>query len=173
MQFTASQEFIQRRRAALERFLNRSAAHPVLRMDPDFRDFLEMDELPRAKETQMIRYTWSATSDAYMRGGKFSTFVTASYICSSYIYTAVPLSATFSQNWKTGWTKLPTEWTKPTPGSRRRGWWSRTSVGRKARLQLFYFAAGRTEWRILCTRTVNGHITRWRPWITANRYPAS
>jgi len=52
-----SQEFIQRRRAALERFLNRTAAHPVLRMDPDFRDFLEMDELPRAKETQMISGT--------------------------------------------------------------------------------------------------------------------
>jgi len=46
-----SQEFIERRRAALERFLNRTAAHPVLRMDPDFRDFLETDELPRATET--------------------------------------------------------------------------------------------------------------------------
>jgi len=46
-----SQEFVERRRAALERFLNRTAAHPVLRMDPDFRDFLETEELPRATET--------------------------------------------------------------------------------------------------------------------------
>lgn len=36
-----SSEFIERRRAALERYLNRTAAHPVLSVDPDFRDFLE------------------------------------------------------------------------------------------------------------------------------------
>ena len=53
--FSIYQEFIERRRAALERFLNRTAAHPVLRMDPDFRDFLETDELPRATETSTFR----------------------------------------------------------------------------------------------------------------------
>lgn len=34
-------EFVERRRAALERFLNRVAQHPVLSIDPDFRQFLE------------------------------------------------------------------------------------------------------------------------------------
>ena len=37
-------EFIERRRAALERYLNRTAAHPTLRADPDFREFLELGE---------------------------------------------------------------------------------------------------------------------------------
>lgn len=42
-------DFIEKRRMALERFLNRTAAHPVLRADPDFREFLELDtELPKA-----------------------------------------------------------------------------------------------------------------------------
>ena len=41
--------FISRRRAALERFINRVALHPVLRLDQDFIDFLESEgELPRA-----------------------------------------------------------------------------------------------------------------------------
>ncbi|XP_055352118.1 uncharacterized protein LOC129598305 [Paramacrobiotus metropolitanus] len=48
----ASGEFVERRRAALERFLARTAQHPVLRMDPDLREFLEMDEtLPKASNT--------------------------------------------------------------------------------------------------------------------------
>lgn len=34
-------QFVERRRAALERFLNRVAQHPVLCIDPDFREFLE------------------------------------------------------------------------------------------------------------------------------------
>ncbi|CAH2234211.1 jg16660 [Pararge aegeria aegeria] len=33
--------FVERRRAALERFLNRVGQHPVLCIDPDFREFLE------------------------------------------------------------------------------------------------------------------------------------
>lgn len=37
----SSTEFIEKRRAALERYLNRTAAHPVLSVDPDFREFLE------------------------------------------------------------------------------------------------------------------------------------
>lgn len=40
-QNSSSTEFIERRRAALERYLNRTAAHPVLGVDPDFREFLE------------------------------------------------------------------------------------------------------------------------------------
>lgn len=34
-------EFVERRRAALERYLNRTATHPIFQVDPDFRDFLE------------------------------------------------------------------------------------------------------------------------------------
>lgn len=45
-------EFVEKRRAALERFLNRTAAHASLRTDPDFREFLELEtELPRASQT--------------------------------------------------------------------------------------------------------------------------
>ncbi|KAM7426884.1 sorting nexin-2 [Porites harrisoni] len=44
-------DFINKRRAALERYLNRVARHPTLREDPDFRQFLEADVLPRAKDT--------------------------------------------------------------------------------------------------------------------------
>lgn len=34
-------DFIERRRSALERYLRRTADHPVLILDPDFREFLE------------------------------------------------------------------------------------------------------------------------------------
>lgn len=37
----SSADFVERRRASLERYLNRTAAHPILRVDPDFREFLE------------------------------------------------------------------------------------------------------------------------------------
>lgn len=51
----SSAEFVEKRRVALERYLNRTANHPVLRMDPDFREFLEMDvDLPRAKSTSAV-----------------------------------------------------------------------------------------------------------------------
>ncbi|XP_045778049.1 sorting nexin-2 [Maniola jurtina] len=47
--------FVERRRAALERFLNRVAQHPVLCIDPDFREFLESDtELPKATSTSAL-----------------------------------------------------------------------------------------------------------------------
>ena len=47
--------FIERRRAGLERFLNRVAKHPILRKDDSFRDFLENpDELPKAKDTSAV-----------------------------------------------------------------------------------------------------------------------
>lgn len=48
-------EFLERRKCALERFLNRIAQHPVLRTDPDFRDFLELQtELPRSTSTSAL-----------------------------------------------------------------------------------------------------------------------
>lgn len=37
----SSSEFVEKRRASLERYLSRTAAHPILKMDPDFREFLE------------------------------------------------------------------------------------------------------------------------------------
>ncbi len=40
----APNEFIERRKAALDRFLNRCAKHPQLKYDPDYRDFLEATE---------------------------------------------------------------------------------------------------------------------------------
>ncbi|KAL0820263.1 hypothetical protein ABMA28_006182 [Loxostege sticticalis] len=48
-------QFVERRRAALERFLNRVGQHPVLCIDPDFREFLESDtELPKATSTSAL-----------------------------------------------------------------------------------------------------------------------
>lgn len=49
-----SAEFVERRRASLERYLNRTACHPMLRQDPYFRDFLEQEELPRATSTSAV-----------------------------------------------------------------------------------------------------------------------
>lgn len=39
---SGSTEFVEKRRASLERYLRRTAAHPILKVDPDFRDFLEL-----------------------------------------------------------------------------------------------------------------------------------
>ena len=48
-------DFIEKRRMALERYLNRTAAHAVLRADPDFREFLELDtELPKATSSSAL-----------------------------------------------------------------------------------------------------------------------
>jgi len=48
-------EWIEIRRAALERFLNRTAQHRVLRIDPDFINFLQTDkELPGAINTSTL-----------------------------------------------------------------------------------------------------------------------
>ena len=48
-------EFVEKRRASLERYLNRTASHPNLRVDPDFREFLELDaELPKANQTAAL-----------------------------------------------------------------------------------------------------------------------
>ncbi|CAN0320597.1 unnamed protein product [Lampetra planeri] len=50
----SSAEFVEKRRSSLERYLQRVAKHPTLLQDPDFRDFLERDELPRAVSTQAL-----------------------------------------------------------------------------------------------------------------------
>ncbi|KAK6643716.1 hypothetical protein RUM43_005226 [Polyplax serrata] len=48
-------QFIEKRRAALERFMVRMAAHPFLSNDPDFREFLEAEvELPKATNTSAL-----------------------------------------------------------------------------------------------------------------------
>jgi sorting nexin-1/2 len=48
-------EWVENRRASLERFLNRTGAHPTLRVDPSFINFLESDqELPRAVNTAAL-----------------------------------------------------------------------------------------------------------------------
>lgn len=48
-------EWIENRRAALERFLIRASQHPVLCVDPDFINFLQSDEeLPRAVNTAAL-----------------------------------------------------------------------------------------------------------------------
>ena len=51
----SSDEFLEKRRAALERFLQRNAEHPAIIADPDFRDFLETEnELPRSTSTSAL-----------------------------------------------------------------------------------------------------------------------
>jgi sorting nexin-1/2 len=52
---TTPNDFIFKRRAALERFLNRLAKHKSFKYDPDFRDFLEISEdLPKATNTSAL-----------------------------------------------------------------------------------------------------------------------
>ncbi|XP_059922089.1 sorting nexin-2 isoform X1 [Gadus macrocephalus] len=51
---SSSNEFVEKRRAALERYLMRTAKHPVLLKDPDLLTFLECSELPRALSTQAL-----------------------------------------------------------------------------------------------------------------------
>ena len=47
--------FLEKRRGALERFLNRIGAHPVLCLDSGFKNFLEVEgEMPRTRETALI-----------------------------------------------------------------------------------------------------------------------
>lgn len=49
-----STDFVERRKQALEKYLNRVARHKVLVEDPDFKEFLEAEELPRAKNTSAL-----------------------------------------------------------------------------------------------------------------------
>ncbi|XP_063305364.1 sorting nexin-1 [Pelobates fuscus] len=51
---SSSSEFLERRRAALERYLQRIVSHPTLLQDPEVREFLEKEELPRAVNTQTL-----------------------------------------------------------------------------------------------------------------------
>lgn len=54
-QGSSSGEFVEKRKASLERYLRRTAAHPVLSVDPDFREFLESEiELPKATSTSAL-----------------------------------------------------------------------------------------------------------------------
>ncbi|XP_038145777.1 sorting nexin-1-like isoform X2 [Cyprinodon tularosa] len=50
----SSVEFVEKRRAALERYLERIVSHPLLLQDPDVREFLERENLPRALNTQTL-----------------------------------------------------------------------------------------------------------------------
>jgi len=48
-------DYVEKRRASLERYLNRTGCHPSLKVDPDFREFLELDaELPKANSTSTL-----------------------------------------------------------------------------------------------------------------------
>ena len=51
-------EFVERRRAALERYLNRTATHPIFQVDPDFRDFLECGNLETFSSICSFFYTF-------------------------------------------------------------------------------------------------------------------
>ena len=51
---TTPDDFLEKRRAALQRFLVRLSKHKKFRFDPDFRDFLEISEdLPKAANTTL------------------------------------------------------------------------------------------------------------------------
>uniref|UniRef100_A0A8C2X7M4 Sorting nexin-2 n=1 Tax=Cyclopterus lumpus TaxID=8103 RepID=A0A8C2X7M4_CYCLU len=50
----SSNEFVEKRRSALERYLMRTVKHPTLLKDPDVLQFLESSELPRAVSTQAL-----------------------------------------------------------------------------------------------------------------------
>ncbi|XP_008309966.1 sorting nexin-1a isoform X2 [Cynoglossus semilaevis] len=51
---SSSTDFVERRRGALERYIQRIVSHPSLLQDPDVREFLEREELPRAVSTQAL-----------------------------------------------------------------------------------------------------------------------
>ncbi|XP_061576825.1 sorting nexin-1-like [Cololabis saira] len=51
---SSSADFVERRRGALERYLQRVVNHPSLLQDPDVREFLEKEDLPRAVSTQAL-----------------------------------------------------------------------------------------------------------------------
>ncbi|TWW75772.1 sorting nexin-1a [Takifugu flavidus] len=51
---SSSADFVERRRGALERYLQRVVDHPSLLQDPDVREFLEREDLPRAVSTQAL-----------------------------------------------------------------------------------------------------------------------
>jgi len=68
-------EFVEKRRAALERFLSRTADHPQLRSDPDFKEFLELDAvLPIANQTSTL-----SGQNVLRMINKVTVYVTAAY----------------------------------------------------------------------------------------------
>ena len=84
-----SEEFMQKRRGAMERFLNRIAAHPVLCQDVDFHVFLEQEGLMSTNRssafhpialTKWAKTVWSRTSlaltDSYFKQQKDDWFQT-------------------------------------------------------------------------------------------------
>ncbi|XP_057300577.1 sorting nexin-2-like [Hydractinia symbiolongicarpus] len=50
----SSTDFVEKRKHALEKYVNRLARHKDLCEDSDFKEFLEADELPRAKNTSAL-----------------------------------------------------------------------------------------------------------------------
>eukprot|EP00111_Clytia_hemisphaerica_P010803 TCONS_00031595-protein len=50
----SSTEFVERRRQSLQKYLNRVTRHKDLLEDTDFKEFLEAEELPRAKNTSAL-----------------------------------------------------------------------------------------------------------------------
>ncbi|XP_065671469.1 sorting nexin-2 isoform X2 [Hydra vulgaris] len=50
----SSTDFVERRQHELEKYMNRLARHSQLIEDQDFKEFLEADELPRAKNTSAL-----------------------------------------------------------------------------------------------------------------------
>lgn len=68
-QSSVSSEFIERRRAALERFLNRVAAHPIFCVDPDFREFLEAGNFFENKNFTMNGNKSHSYYHTYFRNG--------------------------------------------------------------------------------------------------------
>jgi len=50
----SSTEFVERRRQSLQKYLNRVTRHKDLLEDSDFKEFLEAEELPRAKNTSAL-----------------------------------------------------------------------------------------------------------------------
>uniref|UniRef100_A0A5S6Q901 PX domain-containing protein n=1 Tax=Trichuris muris TaxID=70415 RepID=A0A5S6Q901_TRIMR len=66
-------EFLERRRASLERYIRRTADHPVLLQDPDFQNFITFEaELPKASQTAVISGTtikrfWDRVSEGLNR----------------------------------------------------------------------------------------------------------
>uniref|UniRef100_A0A8D0HRW9 Sorting nexin-1 n=2 Tax=Sphenodon punctatus TaxID=8508 RepID=A0A8D0HRW9_SPHPU len=51
---SSSTEFLEKRRAALERYLQRTVNHPIMLQDPNVKEFLEKEELPRSVGTQAL-----------------------------------------------------------------------------------------------------------------------
>jgi sorting nexin-1/2 len=50
-------EWIENRRCALERYLTRTAQHPILCQDPYFINFLESDEVTGVKINRFVKFT--------------------------------------------------------------------------------------------------------------------